>query len=597
MTLLCDPPAPPRPVPQPFKLRPYQERALEMVSEAGNSGLRAPLLVLPTGAGKTVIGAELMRREVEAGGRALFLAPRRELVHQTSGKLDAAGVEHGVILAGCDELRNIYAQAQVASIDTLIARVMRRDPGSRLVIPTPSLVLVDEAHLSITEVRREMFALWPQAVRVGLTATPTRKDGRALGTLYDCLLEPTTTAELTAFGFLCPARYFSLSVPDLTRVKVVAGDYNAGQLEEAVNRPRLVGDIVNTWLARAGGRRTVVFASSIAHSVALCEEFVRQGVAAEHVDANTPQEMREDTFGRFRRGVTQVLTNCFLAAYGFDLPDLSCVVLARPTKSLMMFLQMVGRGLRTAPGKTDCLVLDHSGCVHQHGLATDAREWTLDGDRAVKPPVSSGSKKPKGEGKLIDCPECACTFSGTRTCPECGYHLGPKGKEVETLEGELVEIGEGLSGEDLDRCAWYSEVRGYCTERGWSHGAAAHKFKTRFGAWPPWAWNSMPAAKPSPELRRWMVAQSREWIKEKHRQDRVQQAQQESVSVEPVIEAEQEAVEVSDEAYSVLAALANAGGRVYMDGDRLKVGPRDAVTPELLERLKAVKPDLVRLLT
>jgi DNA repair protein RadD len=332
-----------------------------------------------------------------------------------------------------------------------------------------------------------------------------------LGLLYDRLIEPTTTAELTRLGFLTPARYFSVSEPDLQRVRTVAGDYNQGDLEAAVNRPELIGDIIEHWLKHAPTRRTVVFATSIAHSAALCESFLRAGVAAEHVDANTPQQMREATFARFGNGRTQVLCNCQLASYGFDLPELDAVVLARPTKSLMLFLQMIGRGLRRAEGKTDCLVFDHSGAVHRHGFAADERAWTLDGERALIDSKQSANQR--GEAKMLTCPECSCVFTGARLCPECGFFFAPRGREIETLDGELVEIGEHLEPEMQDRLAFYLELRGMAAEARYKDGWAAHNFREKFGEWPPRVWNSHLRAVPSTETRRYVQSRKIAWRK------------------------------------------------------------------------------------
>jgi DNA repair protein RadD len=491
-----------------MRLRPYQERSLELVDAAIAAGARKPLLVLPTAAGKTVIAAKIMDRALQRGQRALFLAPRRELVVQASRQLTKAAVPHGVLLAGAAPLGGLYSQIQVGSVDTLLSRMVRR---TRLVLPDPDLIIVDEAHLSITETRKGLLDLWPQAVRIGLTATPTRKDGRALGILYDQLIEPTTTADLVREQFLVPARYFSVSEPDLARVHIVAGDYHQGELEVAVNQPRLIGDIVVHWLKHSATRRTVVFATSIKHSAALCEEFLRAGVAAEHVDADTPQGLRDATFDRFRSGQTQVLTNCFLASYGFDLPELSCVVLARPTKSLMLYLQMIGRGMRTAEGKTNCLVLDHSGCVHRHGFAHDERLWTLEGRHALVQREKSASER--RETKQLTCPECACVFAGARLCPECGYFFAPKGKEVHTLAGELVEIGAALRPEQRDQLAFFAELRGIAHERNYKDGWAAHKFKERFGDWPPRQFTGVIATQPSIETRRWIKSRTIAWLK------------------------------------------------------------------------------------
>ncbi len=488
------------------QLRPYQQRAVDLLDAAVDDGSRSPLLVLATGSGKTVIAAHVLRRAVERSQRALFVAPRRELVKQASGKLK--GLRHGLLLAGADDKRDLYAPIQVASTDTLMARMLRRH---RLALPSFDLVVVDEAHLSLTERRQDLLSLWPSALRIGLTATPTRKDGRALGLIYDRLIEPVTVADLQRDGYLCRARYFSVAPPDLSRVHTIAGDFNQNELEAAVNQPKLVGDVVAHWLEHAAARRTVVFATSIAHSVALCEAFLRVGVAAEHVDADTPQAMRDATFDRFRRGQTQVLTNCFLASYGFDLPELSCVVLARPTQSLMLFLQMIGRGLRTSEGKTDCIVLDHSGCVHRHGFAHDPRTWTLHGDRALV--QTKSSPRQQRESKQLTCPDCSAVFSRVRLCPECGYFFAPKGKEITMLDGSLIEIGEQIEPQQQDRMLFYAELRGYATERGYRVGFAAHKYRERHGDWPPRAWNNAPAARPSDETRRWLKSRTIAWLK------------------------------------------------------------------------------------
>ena len=480
-------------------LREYQHRAVAEVDQAFASGARAPLLVAPTGSGKTVIAAALIRREIESGGRALFIAPRRELIYQSSRALRDAGIGHGVILAGADHLHAPEAKAQVASLDTLQSRIARR--GLLRELPDFSLILIDEAHLFVTAKRAELLDRWPGARRVGLTATPIRRDGRALGVLCDRLIEVASVAALIEAGFLVPARYFRLSEPDLARVRVTAGDYNARDLDAAVNTSGLVGDIIVHWLRHAADRRSAVFCTSVRHSVAVAEAFQRAGVTAEHVDASTPTDEREAIFERFKSGDTQVLTNCFLASYGFDLPALSCVVLARPTKSLMLYLQMVGRGLRPAPDKGDCMVLDHSGAVHRHGFAHEDRAWSLDGHNDLSD-RGTGSRAESTERKQIDCPECRAVFTGTTTCPECGYRIPPKARDVETLDGKLVELGQS-KGAPVDRREFYAELRAFARERNYSPKWAAAQFRERFGAWPPFAWNDEPMIAPSLVTRRW----------------------------------------------------------------------------------------------
>jgi superfamily II DNA or RNA helicase len=472
------------PMPDRYELRPYQSGALDDLDTLLTMGARAVLIVAPTGAGKTILAAELVRRHRER--RILFLAPRRELIDQTSKKLAAIGIEHGIILAG-DGRTNQYAQVQVASEDTLIARAVRKQKS----YGEFDLIIKDEAHVGVTEARERLFALFPNAKIVGLTATPCRSDGKALGRVYEEMVIVSTVAELTRLGFLVPGRYYSVSEPDLKRVRVTAGEFNQKDVAAVMHKPKLVGDIVQHWLEHAAQRRTVVFATNIEHSMALAKEFISHGVSAEHVDANTPQSAREETFGNFQSGRTQVLTNCTLASIGFDLPELDCVVFARPTKSLGLYIQMLGRGLRPAPGKSDCLVLDHAGNVMRHGLATDERFWTLHGKYAQdEAKVKAAKEKKERAGTMeIVCPECKYVFTAQAQCPQCGYFFPPKAKRIETLNGKLVAIENAkmtqlkLETPD-DKRRFHAMLVGHGKMHGYKPGWASFKYKEKFGEWP-----------------------------------------------------------------------------------------------------------------
>jgi superfamily II DNA or RNA helicase len=493
-------------------LRPYQRAAVEQVFTAWRAGRRAPVLVLPTGAGKTVILVEVIRVVVEAVASpdsVLVLVPRRELVGQTVEKLEAVGIAPGVICAAMDPEAGLRAPVQVASIETLHARVQRL---AYLALPPPRLVVIDEAHLSITKRKVELVEGLGAERLLGVTATPTRKDGRALGVLYDALLAPASVASLTDLGFLVRARYWSWETPDLRDVRVEQGDYVTAQLADVMNRPKLLADVVATWLRHAGDRRTVVFTVDIPHGVAMAECFRHEGVAAEHLSAKTPLPERAATLARFRSGETQVVCNCFVLAYGFDLPAVSAVVLARPTQSLMLYLQMLGRALRPAPGKADCVVLDHAGAVHRHGFVDEERQWTLAGRTALQP--TPGRVKDAREAK--ECPECHAVWTNGGMCPECGYVLRPRGRLVPTLPGELVELGAVAAsdaGDAQDRMRFYAELRGYAAAHGFKPGWAAHKYKERHHRFPPWSWNGQPVAAPSRATCGWIRSRYIAWRK------------------------------------------------------------------------------------
>ena len=491
---------------QPIPLFYYQERAIVMLRDAVATGAKAPLLALATGAGKTRIAAAWIQSELDAGNSSLFLAPRRELVHQCSAGLRSFGIRHGVIMAGEEHRMDPGALVHVASVDTMASWARRLKLGR---LPAFDNVIYDEAHLSISEIKADLLAQWPDAIKIGLTATPVRKDGKALGILYDRLIEPVTPAELVAQGYLVPAKYYSLNCPDLSGVRTLGGDYNNAQIDAIMGEAKYIGDVVKTFLERAADRRTVVFCCSIAHSIAMCEAFQRAGVAAEHVDADTPHDERARIFARFISGQTQVLTNVYLASYGFDLPELSCVIFARPTKSLMLYLQMLGRALRTAPGKDHSLVLDHSGNVHRFGLATDPRPWTLDGIMSFTKAKERKKKDQKDYG-LIECPDCHAMFSQSRICPECGYELRRKGQHVVSADGELVRykpdappptVVEQTKSNVYRMFVYYGRARGY--KDGW----ATMQYKKKFSQWPPREWATLKAIEPDIETRRWIQAQ------------------------------------------------------------------------------------------
>lgn len=231
------------------------------------------------------------------------------------------------------------------------------------------------------------------------------------------------------------------------------------------------------------------------------------------MDAKTPDPERRRIFAPFRAEGIQVLCNCNLASYRFDLPELSCVVLARPTKSLVLFLQMIGRGLRPAPGKQDCLILDHAGNVHRHGFATAQRCWTLDGDWALAGPGAKDGRPEPTELRTITCADCSAVFSGSRVCPECGWSPKPQGRPVETIDGELVEIGAGLPADEADQMRFFAELLGERELRGRQPGWAAHRFRDKFGRFPPWAWQQLPPAVPSVVIRRWLQSRNIAWRK------------------------------------------------------------------------------------
>ena len=269
------------------------------------------------------------------------------------------------------------------------------------------LIVIDEAHHARAKTYQQIVDANPTAVIIGLTATPCRGDGRGLGNIFDTIVLGPSFEELKDGGRLVSSRIYAPQRPDLKGVHIRQGDYVESELAGAMDKPKLVGDVVTHWFKHAEGRRTVVFASSVKHSVHIRNEFRQAGVAAEHIDGETPREEREEILARLSAGVIQVVCNCMVLCEGWDQPAVSCLVLARPTKRLGLFIQTVGRVLRSAPGKTDALILDHSGAVFEHGFPEDEITWALStDDKAVNKAHEARQANHHARG-LTTCPQCS----------------------------------------------------------------------------------------------------------------------------------------------------------------------------------------------
>lgn len=489
-----------------MKARPYQTELEALVRDAIRRGKRAILVQLPTGGGKTFVGTNFMRGATAKGNHSMFLAPRRELVFQSANALRRFGIDPGIIMAG--EPLHPHKLAQVASFDTLHSRAIRR---KSMPLPPAKIVIPDEAHLTLAETRRDLIEAYPGAIIIGLSATPAHPNGKPLGDVYDELVLGWPTRKMMDEGYLVEARYFAPSEPDLQKVKTRAGDYEIGALELAMNRPTLIGDIVGNWLRVARERRTVVFCVTRAHAKNVTEQFLDAGITAEYVDGETPLDKRRGIFARVEEGSTQVLVNVFVASYGLDIPPLDCCVIARPTKSLVLYLQMGGRILRplyadgfdmdTTEGrlnaikyspKPDALIIDHSGCVLRHGMLDDYIPWTLDGDDDISDLKQAAAEK-NNEPKEIKCPNCQRVFKGTRFCPNCGFELIAPGQDIPVYAAELKEIEEvkPADGKEFNRkTSWetkvqlYGEMLHYAKSKGYNEGFAAHFYREVSGVWP-----------------------------------------------------------------------------------------------------------------
>jgi superfamily II DNA or RNA helicase len=336
-------------------------------------------------------------------------------------------------------------------------------------------VLVHNCHHAMAASYRKIFEAYPHATLLGVTATPCRADGRGLGDVFAELVHVATFRDLATDGFLVAPRVFTSRNPlDLSKLKTTGGDYNLADLDKAVNTRELVGDIVATWQARAEGRTTVVFASSVEHSRAIVAQFIEAGVTAEHLDGTTDKDERAAILARLASGETTVVSNMGVLTEGWDLPRCKCVVLARPTKSLGLYLQMAGRGLRPWQD-VSALLLDHAGCVLAHGFPQDDREWPLE-----------GKKKKAAAPAVRTCPGCyAALPGGTAVCTECGFVFPPAERGgIEQVDGELLEVVPPSETPLEERRAWYAGVLENAARRGRKVGFARHRYREKFGGWP-----------------------------------------------------------------------------------------------------------------
>lgn len=362
-----------------FRLRDYQAEICNAISRHWETHPNERLLLqCPTGAGKTEIFCEMICRfQQKFPGQVVCVAHRRELIQQMVERLARRGVEAAPLFGGT----TVDADHPVicASIQTMVSSGAASPPPNRP--QNVGLLIIDEAHHVSEGSQYDRLLQWyPNAFVLGVTATPCRLDGKGLDYAFDRLIVGPTVEKLISQGYLSQYRYYVGLRPQLDRVKVVAGDYQLNDLAKAVTTHELLGDLLQNWLRHTNGKQsTVTFAVNIEHSLRIKQMYCEHGIPCEHIDGSTDARERERILDAFRAKEILVLTNVGIVTEGFDMPTIEVVQLARPTKSLSLYLQMVGRGLRPAAGKSHAIILDHAGCYLEHGLPDEPHFWTLAG--------------------------------------------------------------------------------------------------------------------------------------------------------------------------------------------------------------------------
>lgn len=498
-----------------FELRPKQAHALALLRSSIRQMLDAgtpvrTVVQAPTGFGKTVLAAHMVSGTIERRQRVAFCVPQISLIDQTFKRFAANGISAGDmgVVQGNHPWRRPAAPVQICSVQTLASRGF----------PDVRRVIVDECHL-----RFKQIDMWikeqPEVHFIGLSATPW---SGGMGDHWNDLVIPTTLRELIDDGELSAFRVFAASHPDLSAVKIVAGEYQTNQLSDAMSGKRIVADVVDNWIRNGEGRPTLCFAVDRAHAAALHEQFVSVGIGSEYVDGDTPREERDAILGRFRRGEIAVIVSIGTMTTGID-EDVRCIILARPTKSEILYVQMIGRGLRTAEGKADCLIFDHTNTTLELGLVTDIHHDRL---RTAKTDAEERKARKEGTEKKTptprECIRCGCLIPATvHACPACGFKA-VRASDIETVEGVLYERGaakpesqktdDEKSGDRIrskGKQAVYSQLLDMQGSK--SDGWVAHKYKSIFGVWPR-GLAKVPAA-PSRELQLWVHHQNIVWAK------------------------------------------------------------------------------------
>lgn len=408
-----------------------------------------------------------MAREAQSRGNVVwFLVHRRELLNQTVDTFDRFGINR----------ETIY----IDMVNTVSRRL------DNLHIPAPDLIIFDEAHFSAAKTWQRIIDRFPDAYIVGLTATPTRLDGKPLGDIYDTLVEGKSIGSLIDDGYLSPYKYYAPSVIDMTGVSVKRGDYDKKELEEKLMKSAIYGDVVQSYRQYADGKQTVVYCASRNHSKEVAQAFTDAGYSAVHFDGDTPQKERENIIQRFRDGDITIVCNVDLISVGFDMPAIECAILLRPTQSTALYIQQASRALRKQEGKT-AIILDHVGNYTRHGLPDDEHTWTLD-ERF------NGETKHDEDGMLLvrQCENCFAVYeTKLGKCPQCGAAVEPTQEELEIKkEIELKEIKRQEEQErkervsaykdetecrNLEELATYAKLKGY--KPGWTY------FQSRARGW------------------------------------------------------------------------------------------------------------------
>jgi superfamily II DNA or RNA helicase len=421
----------------------YQQACLDEIRESYRSGAKAPLLVSPTGSGKTVMFASICKGAAARGNRVMILVHRQELIDQVSHTLTEFKVGHGIIAPQYPRYAN--QPVQVASVFSLVRRLAQT--------PVPDLIVIDEAHHAILRSSwGACISAFPRSRLLGVTATPCRLSGEGLGDIFDRLVVGPSVERLIGEGRLSKVRVFAPPTIDASSVHHSMGDFKKSELDALVDKPKITGDAIEHYQKITPGQRAAVFCVSLAHASVVTAAANAAGIKAVQIDGTTDRSYRREVVKDFQNGIIQWLVTVDLISEGFDCPGIEVGISLRPTESLGLWLQQCGRCLRVAPRKVHATILDHAGNSLRHGLPTEERFWSLE-----------GSRKPAAEREralsVRVCPRCfAAARRGPTACTNCGHTYDVEPRTVGKVAGELKELTAAELAERKARARERSQV-------------------------------------------------------------------------------------------------------------------------------------------
>ena len=436
----------------PVILRPYQNDLVQKVREAYENGYKAPCIVLGCGGGKSVIVGDMAAKTTAKGNRVLFLVHRKELCEQIERTFNMCGVDMSL--------------CQIGMVQTITRRLNKT--------PEPKLIITDENHHSLAKTYKKIYEYFPNARRIGVTATPVRLNGSGLADVNDKLIVGVSTKWLIENNYLAPYDYYSPSVADLSGLHIRVGEYIQSEVENVLIKKQIFGDVISYYRKLAGNRQAICYCAGISHSKAMTGEFNAAGISADHIDGDTPAPDRADIVERFRNGTVTILCNVDLISEGFDVPDCECSILLRPTQSLTLYIQQSMRCMRYKQDKR-AVIIDHVGNYARFGLPDAEREWKLD---------TNPHKREKGENAVAvrQCPECYFTHEPAEKCPKCGYIYPVKSRELEVDKtAELNKITEQIviNYTTPGECTTVAELYEYARTHNYKKGWAWYQAKAR----------------------------------------------------------------------------------------------------------------------